>query len=71
MTPDEQVARFSVFARTNFVKLRAGIQLTGAQLNGLKLRGVLLCREFPCGWICRPDVCEAFDRRWPKNPTTK
>jgi hypothetical protein len=64
MTPDEAVSRFTINARTNFVKLRAGMALTGNQLNGLKLRGVLVYRSN--GWACDPSVCKAFDRRWPK-----
>jgi hypothetical protein len=66
MTPDEIVARFSTRARANFVKLRAGMLVTGAQLNGLKLRGVVVWRERPRGWICDTAISEAFDRRWPK-----
>jgi hypothetical protein len=68
MTADETVARFSTRARANFVKLRLGMAVTGAQLNGLKLRGVLVWQDFPCGWICDPAISEAFDRRWPKRP---
>jgi len=68
MTPDDIVARFSTRARANFVKLRLGMAVTGAQLNGLKLRGVLVWQDFPCGWICDPAISEAFDRRWPTHP---
>jgi len=66
MTPDQIVSRFTIGARSNFVKLRAGISITGAQLNGLKLRRAVLWQDFPSAWVCDPAVCEAFDRRWPK-----
>jgi len=68
MTPDQIVRRLSTSARANFAKFRAGMQINGAQLNGLKSRGAVVWQDFPSGWICRPDVARAFDRRWPKNP---
>jgi len=71
MTPEEIVARFTTYARSNFVKLRAGLPLTGNQLNGLKLRGVVVWQDFPAGWICDPTISEALDRRWPKDPCDK
>lgn len=71
MTPDETVRRFTSYARSNFFRLRAGLPLTGNQLNGLKSRGVIIWHDFPCGWICDPAICEAFDRRWPKNRAIK
>jgi hypothetical protein len=71
MTPDEIVSRFTINARSNFVRLRAGMAITGAQLNGLKLRGVVVWQDFHCGWTCDPAIAEAFDRRWPKHPADK
>ena len=50
----------------NLLRLRDGVHVDGGQLNSLLDHGAVERDSY--GWVIKPDLLEALNRRFPKPP---